>query len=65
MSSLTLSPGCSEDAKIWENLKGAIASSSGFESWRRERSADVALQSLSKEQQVSIYLRETLETLAY
>jgi len=53
------------DAEIWENLKGAIASSSGFERWRSERSADAEIQSLSKEQQVRIYLRETLETLAY
>ncbi|MBC6423735.1 MAG: hypothetical protein GDA48_24225 [Hormoscilla sp. GM102CHS1] len=65
MSSLTLSPSCSSDAEIWENLKGAIASSSGFERWRSERSADAEIQSLSKEQQVRIYLRETLETLAY
>ena len=65
MSSLTLSRSCSSDAEIWENLKGAIASSSGFERWQRERSDDVSLQSMTKDQLVLIYLRETLETLAY
>lgn len=64
MSSLTLSPAQS-DAEIWENLKGAIASSSGFKSWRSERSSDASLQMMTKDQLVIIYLRETLETLAY
>lgn len=65
MSTLTLSRSCSSDVEIWENLKGAIASSSGFESWRRERSGDPSLQIVTKDQLVQIYLRETLETLAY
>lgn len=64
MSSLTLSLAQS-DAEIWENLKGAIASSSGFESWRRERSGDAGQQNMTTDQLVIIYLRETLETLAY
>ncbi len=51
---------------IWERLKFAIASSSGFQRWRLERlSFDNQLQSLSLDHQVRNYLRETLETLAY
>ncbi|WP_009631735.1 hypothetical protein [Synechocystis sp. PCC 7509] len=51
---------------IWERLKSAIASSSGFQRWQLERqSLDNQLQSLSLDRQVRIYLRETLETLAY
>jgi hypothetical protein len=55
----------SEDA-TWDSLKQAIATSSGFQRWRSERSAaDAEIQNLSLEQLVSRYLRETLETLAY
>lgn len=51
---------------IWERLKSAIASSSGFQRWQLERlSFDNQLQSLSLDHQVRSYLRETLETLAY
>ncbi len=51
---------------IWEQLKSAIASSSGFHRWQLERhSFDSQLQSLSLDHQVRSYLRETLETLAY
>jgi hypothetical protein len=55
----------SEDREIWDNLKQAIASSSGFQRWQLERSNDAPLKSLSLDQQVRRYLRETLETLAY
>jgi len=51
---------------IWERLKEAIASSSGFQSWQLERqSFDNQLSPLSLDNQVRSYLRETLETLAY
>ncbi len=51
---------------IWERLKSAIVSSSGFQRWQLERlSFDNQLQSLSLDHQVRSYLRETLETLAY
>ncbi len=55
----------SED-RIWDNLKQVIAASSGFQRWLAERAiANTQIQSLSVEQLVSRYLRETLETLAY
>ncbi|MBD0267702.1 hypothetical protein [Pseudanabaena sp. FACHB-2040] len=54
----------SNDAHIWQSLKRAIASSSGFQRWKAEHdSAEV--ESTSLEQLVRRYLRETLETLAY
>ena len=53
----------SGDAEIWNNLKYAIAASSGFQRWLLER--DPQFQPLELEQQVQRYLRETLETLAY
>lgn len=53
-----------DDAAIWDNLKEAIAKSSGFESWKHERAADRSLD-MTEERLVRRYLRETLETLAY
>jgi hypothetical protein len=56
----------SEDSQTWEELKQAIAASSGFQRWRLEQlQLDTQLQHLSLDHQVSRYLRETLETLAY
>ncbi len=54
----------SEDSQIWNELKCAIASSSGFQRWRLELS-HTQIQNLSLDHLVSYYLRETLETLAY
>ncbi|NJM70354.1 MAG: hypothetical protein HC862_09060 [Scytonema sp. RU_4_4] len=51
------------DTEIWDNLKCAIATSSGFQRWLLER--DAQFQKLRLEEQVQRYLRETLETLAY
>jgi hypothetical protein len=56
----------SEDSQIWDELKGAIAASSGFQRWRLEKlTSDRQLQEVNLDRQVSLYLRETLETLAY
>jgi hypothetical protein len=52
------------DAELWQSLKSAIAASSGFQSWQAEQSTTVT-SSTSVEQMVRLYLRETLETLAY
>lgn len=51
-----------EHQEIWLNLRQAIATSSGFQSWQQERNigAEVDL-----DKQVRRYLKETLETLAY
>ncbi|HBB34103.1 MAG TPA: hypothetical protein DDZ80_30975 [Cyanobacteria bacterium UBA8803] len=55
----------SQNSKIWNNLKQAIATSSGFQRWQMEHLAAEQLQEGSLEYQVRRYLRETLETLAY
>ncbi len=53
-----------EDGEIWANLREAIANSSGFKGWKQQQvTADFA--GLSLDKQVRLYLRETLETLAY
>jgi hypothetical protein len=63
----------SEDV-TWDSLKRAIAASSGFQRWRAEAATaqlqgfqlqGSQLQGSSLETLVSLYLRETLETLAY
>ncbi len=56
----------SEEPQIWDNLKQAIAASSGFQRWQLERlPVDDQFHKLNLEHQVRRYLRETLETLAY
>ncbi|WP_035987084.1 hypothetical protein [Leptolyngbya sp. KIOST-1] len=54
----------SDHARIWYSLKCAIASSSGFKSWKGELPTTEA-ESTPLDQLVRRYLRETLETLAY
>jgi hypothetical protein len=51
-----------DDKVIWSSLEKAIAKSSGFQSWQKERkiNTDEAI-----EVRVRRYLEETLETLAY
>ncbi len=61
MTNSTISP----NRQVWESLKEAIASSSGFKRWRREQAIDERLHQASLDYQVGCYLRETLETLAY
>jgi pyocin large subunit-like protein len=51
------------DQQIWDSLKRAIAHSSGFQRWQLEHQGE--LEPLTLDQQVSRYLRQTLETLAY
>lgn len=55
--------GTAGNAELWDSLKQAIANSSGFKSWRCEQSS--IADNISVEKQVRLYLRETLETLAY
>ena len=52
----------SANTQFWHNLKYVISASSGFQRWQLECNAQ--LQSLRLDQQVQMYLRETLETLA-
>ena len=52
-----------DDAAIWQNLKEAIATSSGFQQWKQEQSTEQTNNTVDS--LVRRYLRETLETLAY
>lgn len=52
------------DAELWQSLQNAIAASSGFQSWRSEQLSAITT-TISDEQLVRLYLRDTLETLAY
>ncbi|MEL7142691.1 MAG: hypothetical protein AAGL08_10800 [Cyanobacteria bacterium J06573_11] len=64
-NSSSTAPGhAADDAQLWQSLKSAIATSSGFQSWRSERSSSIKANT-STEQMIRLYLRETLETLAY
>ena len=63
-SSSTSPSHAAENAELWQSLKNAIAQSSGFQSWQAEQSSSIAADA-SVEQLVRLYLRETLETLAY
>jgi hypothetical protein len=54
----------SDHARIWSSLRSAIASSSGFRSWKGELS-EGETDNVSLDYLVRRYLRETLETLAY
>ncbi|MBV5260679.1 hypothetical protein FLX56_19890 [Synechococcus moorigangaii CMS01] len=53
------------DHAIWDSLKQAIARSSGFKRWHANHCEILGLDRLSVDQQVTTYLKETLETLAY
>jgi hypothetical protein len=56
---------CSEELEIWDSLKQAITTSSGFERWKIEHRVDSHSTPLNLDDLVMRYLRETLETLAY
>ena len=55
----------SPDHAIWDSLKQAIARSSGFQRWFADHNDTLKLNELTVDKQVSTYLKETLETLAY
>lgn len=61
-STITTSQDESQDRAIWDNLRNAIATSSGFQRWQQERDLDSAN---NLDLTVRRYLKETLETLAY
>jgi hypothetical protein len=64
--SVAATPLLEEDSQIWQSLKQAIASSSGFQSWQLEQQLDSdGRPPINLDRQVRTYLRETLETLAY
>lgn len=53
-----------QDAELWHSLKNAITVSSGFQRWRSEQLSALS-DAPSDDQLVRLYLRDTLETLAY
>ena len=54
------------DIDTWNNLKQAIANTSGFQRWQMERiQSGFQIVEISLDEEVQMYLRETLETLAY
>ncbi|AFZ12442.1 hypothetical protein Cri9333_1550 [Crinalium epipsammum PCC 9333] len=63
--SASTSPTIYQDPQIWQSLKVAIASSSGFQRWQLEHVLDEQRQDITLDHRVRRYLRETLETLAY
>ena len=67
MSSSILDPKSkfSQDSEFWKALKVAISNSSGFECWQQAKTIDEEIKQTNLDAQVSSYLRETLETLAY
>lgn len=60
MISSTIANNLPQDLEIWNSLQKAIAKSSGFQRWQKENKFDGTV-----EEQVTQYLRSTLETLAY
>lgn len=68
MASSTISPhtgGTLGNREMWESLQQAIAASSGFQRWQQEQVTNQQLEPANLEEQVRLYLRQTLETLAY
>ncbi len=66
MTNSTVSPNStlSSDSEVWENLKQAITTCSGFQQWQDDQSPEDE-HSHSLDHQIRDYLRDTLDTLAY
>jgi hypothetical protein len=64
-NSTTSYPEATPDHAIWDSLKPAIARSSGFKRWYADHQDSLDLDNLTIDKQVTTYLKETLETLAY
>ncbi len=50
---------------LWQNLRRAIAQTSGFQRWQAEQGMATPLTPGEQEAQIDRYLREALATLAY
>lgn len=57
-------PTPTNDTSVWTSLKQAISASSGFQHWDSQLSS-LERVDLSLDARVRLYLRQTLETLAY
>ncbi len=53
------------DSQCWGDLKQAVSDTSGFKRWALERHLDHQGTEPTQEAMVQLYLRQTLETLAY
>ncbi|MGB8700733.1 MAG: hypothetical protein WCD18_15055 [Thermosynechococcaceae cyanobacterium] len=53
------------DGQYWSELKQAISDTSGFKRWILERNPNVKGPEATQDTMVMLYLRQTLETLAY
>jgi hypothetical protein len=53
------------DSQCWGDLKQAVSDTSGFKRWVLERNIDHKEAEPTQEVMVQLYLRQTLETLAY
>jgi hypothetical protein len=61
-STLTSNNQSERDREIWDSLKKAIATSSGFKRWHSQHNSQ---QQDNLDLEVTRYLEETLKTLAY
>jgi hypothetical protein len=53
------------DGRYWRELKQAISDTSGFKRWILERDPEIKEPESTQDTMVQLYLRQTLETLAY
>jgi len=53
------------DGHYWNELKRAISETSGFKRWVLERDLETKGSEPTQDTMVQLYLRQTLETLAY
>jgi hypothetical protein len=53
------------DGRYWGELKRAISDTSGFKRWILERDPALKEPESTQDTMVQLYLRQTLETLAY
>lgn len=65
MSVSIISCSSENDREVWANLQEAIANTSGFENWQENNNLDTEVDVANLEEKVRVYLRSTLETLAY
>ncbi|ERN40673.1 hypothetical protein KR51_00026570 [Rubidibacter lacunae KORDI 51-2] len=64
-TSFTESQPTARERVVWESLKQAISSSSGFTCWQAEQGLSAPATCADLDERVRAYLRETLATLAY
>jgi hypothetical protein len=53
------------DGKYWSELRQAISDTSGFKRWVLDRNIELKSSEGTLDAMVQLYLRQTLETLAY